>query len=166
MKISKTIKLADFLTIGNFACGLLSIMYSMKQEYQAAAVLIAAAVVLDFLDGRVARATGTVNDFGKHLDSLADLISFGVAPALFGYALGLQSGIAVAILAYFSICGMLRLARFNIQKQKGFIGVPITINGILFPAIYFLLGGFSNYILWIYFVMGLLMISTINIKKI
>ena len=165
MKISSIIKLADFFTIANFSFGMLSIFFSMRGEFTAAAVMLLCAVAMDFLDGRIARATGTTNEFGKQLDSLSDLLSFGVAPAVFGYGLGLKSPIAIIVLIYFAVCGMLRLARFNISKEKGFIGVPITVNGLLFPVIYFIIGGFNNYILFFYIIMALLMISTIKIKK-
>jgi len=165
MRISKIIKLADIFSIANFSFGMLSMLFSIMNEFAMASCFIIMAVLMDFLDGRVARATGSANEFGKELDSLADIVSFGVAPAILGYGLGLQSPFAIVVLLYFSVCGLLRLARFNIQKEKGYTGVPITVNGLLFPILYFIFRSFNIYILLIYMLMGLLMISTIRIKK-
>jgi CDP-diacylglycerol--serine O-phosphatidyltransferase len=164
--MSRILKFADFFTLANFICGVLSIIYIIKHDFRTASFLIIAAVVMDFLDGRVARITSSSNEFGKQLDSLSDAVSFGVAPAILGYGLGLNSYFAIIILVYFTSCGVLRLARFNAINEKGFIGVPITVNGLLFPILYFIIGNFNNYILIIYVIMGLLMISTLKIKKI
>ncbi len=165
MKLKNIIKLADFFTIGNFACGMLSIVFVIEKMFAISAGLIILAVIFDFLDGKVARLTKSQNEFGKELDSLSDVLSFGVAPAFLGYGLGLQSPLAIIILIYFAVCGMLRLARFNISNTKGFEGVPITFNGILFPLLFFIFQSFNNYFLIIYGIMGILMISTLKIKK-
>ncbi len=165
MKIIKELKLADLITIGNFCAGILSVFFSIKQELNIAASLMILAFVLDFLDGRVARYMKSDNKFGKELDSLGDLVSFGVAPAVFGYSTGLSEPIHMIILIFFAVCGMIRLARFNVLKIKGFIGVPITTNGIIFPLIYFIVP-FSEYVILIYLIMSVLMISDIKIKKI
>jgi CDP-diacylglycerol---serine O-phosphatidyltransferase len=166
LRMSRILKLADFFTLANFICGLLSIFYTINHDFKTASLLIIAAVFMDFIDGRVARVTGSSNEFGKQLDSLSDAVSFGVAPAILGYGLGLNSYLAIIILVYFASCGVLRLARFNIINEKGFIGVPITVNGLLFPILHFILGGFNNYVLIVYVLMGLLMISTVKIRKI
>src|SRR5688500_19211819 len=88
-------------------------------QYDAAAPLIFWAIVLDLLDGRIARLTGTTSEFGGELDSLADVISFGVAPALLAYSWGFGAVPRVGWLAafLFVVCGALRLARFNVQRH-------------------------------------------------
>lgn len=99
-----------------------------------AAIMIIIGMLLDGLDGRVARLLKAQSDFGKELDSLSDIVTFGVAPALIMYKvfLGDAGWIGIFITAIFPICGALRLARFNTQKQKNcgyFIGLPITAAG-------------------------------------
>src|SRR5712691_7624025 len=78
--------LPSLLTLGNMFCGYACIVYSMRGEYETAAPFIGFAVVLDILDGRIARMTGTASDFGVQFDSLADVISFGIAPAILSFA--------------------------------------------------------------------------------
>jgi len=158
------LKLADYFTLGNFLSGVLAIFCVIEGFFILSAILILFAVLFDFLDGRIARFLKQQNSLGKELDSLADVVSFGVWPAVFGFSLGLNSSFAIAILLFFSSCGIYRLARFNITKLKGFEGVPITMNGILFPLIY-LIFNYNNYVLIVYFVMGILMISKFRIKK-
>lgn len=169
MKIFKTIKLADYVTLANFVCGFLSIIFAVQNQFRLSAVLILLAVLFDFLDGRVARMTKTNNEFGKQLDSLCDAVSFGVAPALLAYSLGLDDLKALVVLTFFASCGILRLARFNTLKIKGFMGVPITTNGLVFPILYLALSffgyAFNDYYLILYLVMGFLMISDLRIKK-
>ena len=107
--------------MGNMWCGYASIVYSLRGEYEIAAPFIGIAYALDALDGRIARMTGTESDFGVQLDSLADVISFGIAPAVLSYAWGLQSfgrlGWAVGFM--FVACAAMRLARFNVQSASG-----------------------------------------------
>jgi CDP-diacylglycerol---serine O-phosphatidyltransferase len=165
LRMSRILKLADFFTLANFICGLLSIICVMRHDFRTASFLMIGAVIMDFLDGRVARLSGSSNEFGKQLDSLSDAVSFGVAPAILGYGLGLDSYLALFVLVYFASCGVLRLARFNSINIKGFVGIPITVNGLLFPALYLIFGSFNNYILMVYAMMGLLMISTLRIRK-
>ncbi len=152
--------------------GMFAVFSAIKGLFGASALFCAAAVMFDYLDGRVARLAGGSNELGKQLDSLADMVSFGVWPAVFGYALGLRSPAAVCVLAFFAACGMLRLARFNVTNIRHFEGVPITTNGIVFPVLYFLLPKnayagalFEPGALALYALMGLLMISTIRVKK-
>src|SRR5437867_11179407 len=82
--------LPSLFTMGNMFCGYACIVYAMRGDFETAAPFIGIAVVLDMLDGRIARLTGTASDFGVELDSLADVISFGVAPAILTFAWGLQ----------------------------------------------------------------------------
>ena len=163
------LNIADYFTVANFACGLFAIFLSLRGNLVLASILVLAAVMFDFLDGRIARHTGKMTDFGKELDSLADLVSFGVWPAVAGFAAGLDSIWQILLLAFFSACGMLRLARFNVTKKKGFEGVPITTNGVIFPVIFvtfhYLGIVFSSWMLMLYALMGLLMISNIPIPK-
>jgi len=123
--------LPSFLTSVNLFFGLLALLKSIRGEYEIAAVLIALSIILDGLDGLVARLTGTSSDFGREFDSLADLVSFGVAPAILAYcwALGDLGRLGMVATFGFALCGALRLARFNIQTsstdRRYFIGLPI-----------------------------------------
>lgn len=174
MKIHEILKIADFFTVGNLIFGMLSIFYAILGFFMYAALFLLIAVLFDFLDGKIARMSKKVTEqgkaFGKQLDSLADLVSFGVAPAVFGFAEGLQEWWHIIILLFFVIAGMLRLARFNITENQGFYeGVPITMNGILFPVLYFISLKFSYpvaYNLVAYSVMALGMLFSIKVKKI
>src|SRR5216684_3614000 len=123
--------LPSLLTMGNMFCGYACVVYAMRGEYETAAPFIGIAVVLDMLDGRIARLTGTTSAFGLEFDSLADIISFGMAPALLSFAWGLQSlgrlGWAAGFM--FVAAAAMRLARFNIQSASGgdkryFVGMP------------------------------------------
>ncbi len=136
--------LPSLFTMGNMFCGYACIIYAMRGDFETAAPFIGFAFVLDMLDGRIARLTGTASDFGLELDSLADVISFGVAPAILSYAWGLQSlgrlGYATGFL-YVSAAA-LRLARFNIQSAAGgdkayFVGMPSpAAGGIVAATVY------------------------------
>jgi len=142
---------ADFLTLGNAACGVASVFCAIAYASQpgmayfyTAALLAPAAFAFDVLDGRVARSRHTNSPFGRELDSLADVISFGMAPAALGFAAGLRGGFDWIALIYFVCCGMSRLARYNVTaeamaaetgKVRYFEGTPIptsvVITGIL-----------------------------------
>jgi CDP-diacylglycerol---serine O-phosphatidyltransferase len=123
--------LPSLFTIGNLFLGFWAIVRTLHGQYAEAAPLVFWAILLDVLDGRIARMTGTTSEFGAELDSLADVVSFGVAPALLAYSWGFSSmprvGWLVAFL--FVVCGALRLARFNVQKSsvdgRYFVGLPI-----------------------------------------
>lgn len=120
----------------NLVFGMLSIFSTFEGRYNSAAIFIILALVADGLDGRVARAMGVSSDFGKELDSLCDLGSFGVAPGILIYELALRDlGIAGQLAAIaFAVCGALRLARFNISTDvvKGyFMGMPIPSGGCI-----------------------------------
>jgi CDP-diacylglycerol---serine O-phosphatidyltransferase len=140
---------ADFFTLGNAACGVAAIFCAMAYmdsrsmaAFYAAAALAPAAFVFDVLDGRIARWRQEHSALGRELDSLADVISFGVAPATLGYAAGLRGGWDWVILIYFVCCGVSRLARFNVTaetlsgddssgKVKYFEGTPIPTSVVL-----------------------------------
>jgi len=122
--------LPSMFTVGNLFCGYACIVYAMRADYKTAAVFIGVATVLDLLDGRIARLAGAASDFGGEFDSLADVISFGVAPAVLVFAWGLEPlgrlGWAVGFL-YVTATAM-RLARFNVQSgssdKRYFVGMP------------------------------------------
>src|SRR5438876_3650106 len=123
--------LPSLFTLGNMFCGYACVVYAMRGEYQTAAPFIGFAIVLDVLDGRIARLTGTTSDFGLEFDSLADVISFGIAPAILSFAWGLSAlgrlGWAAGFV--FVTAAAMRLARFNIQSASGgdkryFVGMP------------------------------------------
>jgi len=140
---------ADFLTIGNASCGTISIFLCLDylatdnaRFLWAAFILLPTALVLDVLDGYVARLNKKRQSvLGADLDSLADVISFGVAPAVLGFTLGMRGGWDMAILTYFVVCGVSRLARFNVTasaladattgKVKYFEGTPIPTSVVL-----------------------------------
>jgi CDP-diacylglycerol--serine O-phosphatidyltransferase len=123
--------LPSLFTTGNLFCGFWAIVRTVNGQYLEAAPLIGVAIVLDMLDGRIARLTGTASEFGGELDSLADVISFGVAPALLAYRWGFEPVPRIGWLAafLFVMCGTLRLARFNVQRHavdgRYFVGLPL-----------------------------------------
>jgi CDP-diacylglycerol--serine O-phosphatidyltransferase len=123
--------LPSILTLGNLSCGFYALVAVYNDEYVAAAIAILVALVFDHLDGGVARMTGATSDIGIELDSLADLVSFGVAPGLLAYVFALKPfGWIGGLAAFaFSACGAFRLARFNVQTRsldkRCFVGLPI-----------------------------------------
>jgi CDP-diacylglycerol---serine O-phosphatidyltransferase len=139
--------LADFFTLANAACGMGAVLFSMfyvgsrsVNHFFAAAALVGAALIFDILDGRIARWRHKHSALGRELDSLADIISFGVAPATLGFAAGLRGGWDLIALLYFVCCGVSRLARFNVTAEslsKGrdavayFEGTPIPTSVVL-----------------------------------
>ncbi len=158
--------LPHLLTIGNLASGVVSVILTTQGHYLPAALLVFLSMILDAFDGRLARWLKAEGDFGKQLDSLADLVAFGVAPALLMFQVNLQH-IGVwgwAIAAFFPICGALRLARFNLLTVKGhFVGIPITASGGLLAS--FIVYG-QNLGHWAFsaatLAISLLMVSTVK----
>jgi len=117
--------MADFLTLANGASGAAAIFLAMDHVREArvdkvylAGLLVVAALVFDVMDGRVARWRGAVSAKGRELDSLADVISFGVTPACLAYAVGMTGVWDALILLYFVACGISRLARYNITAEQ------------------------------------------------
>lgn len=143
----RSFQLADFFTLGNAACGVGAVFLAMlylatgdTASFLGSAALAPAALAFDVLDGRIARARHQHSPLGRELDSLSDVISFGVAPAALGFAAGLQGGWDVAALVYFVCCGVGRLARFNVTaesmagaggKVSHFEGTPIPTSVVL-----------------------------------
>lgn len=136
--------LADWFTLANAVCGvgaLFSIMTYLEQQaikhVYFACGLVLAALIFDVLDGRIARWRQKTSSLGRELDSLADVISFGVAPAIIAYGCGMQGLYDRIVLAFFVACGVSRLARYNItaetlsegtDKVKYFEGTPIPTS--------------------------------------
>lgn len=190
---------ADFLTLGNGACGsgavLAAMQYLVTRDSRwlvGAMALLPVALVLDFADGRVARWRRKSSFLGADLDSLADVISFGLAPAAIAFAVGMRGALDVAILLYFVACGISRLARFNATaaaladesgKVKYFEGTPIPTSVFLVLLLALLhfagklgddfwlgqwtIGGLGLHPLTILFALsGSAMISTLRVPKI
>ena len=139
--------LADWFTLGNAICGT-GAMFSVMSYLQIgdprhiyyACGLIVAALVFDILDGRIARWRQKSSAMGRELDSLADVISFGVAPAVIAYGCGMQGSLDRIVLGFFVACGVSRLARYNVtaealseggDKVKHFEGTPIPTSLVL-----------------------------------
>jgi CDP-diacylglycerol--serine O-phosphatidyltransferase len=123
----------SLLTTANIFCGFASIVMAFEGDFRRAAILIIAAAILDGLDGRVARLIGGSSEFGGEYDSLADVVSFGIAPAFIAHVWGLEPlhryGWLLAFL--FLVCGAIRLARFNLHHgatdRRWFVGLPIPM---------------------------------------
>ena len=166
--------LPNLITSANLFLGFLSITFSIDEDYEKAAWAIIFAALFDLLDGRVARMTKTTSRFGIELDSLCDLISFGLAPSLLLYIGGLKDygrlGIAVTLI--FTLCGALRLARFNVffaaLPKSYFQGLPIPIASATIATMIFFSKEVefawqeSPWTLLLVTVLGMLMISTIR----
>ena len=129
----------NMITSGSVFCGITSLIMTYHQHFIPAAVLIFFAVFFDVMDGRVARSLGGSSVFGEEMDSLADAISFGVSPAFLMYAvyIGIEGGVWGAVAAsFFALCGVLRLARFNVMHVPSgpFQGLPIPAGGLTLAA--------------------------------
>ena len=140
-------QLADWFTLGNAFCGTGAVFAAMRylqdgsvRDLLVGMALIPLAFIFDALDGRIARWRKVASTLGRELDSLADVISFGVAPAALAYACGMQGGWDVLVLAGFVCCGVSRLARYNVtaetlsqgsDKVKFFEGTPIPSSLLL-----------------------------------
>jgi len=179
----------SLFTIGNIFAGCYSIISCLNGKFDNAAIAIGIGAVLDGLDGRVARLTKTTSEFGLELDSLADIVTFGVAPAIMAFSWGLGSfeGSTGAPFKHvnqfgwfatfaFVLCGALRLARFNLQSKKPaetgskryFVGLPIpAAAGVIASIVHFLkdpLLQVGSALLWYFLVtmIAFLMISTVR----
>ncbi len=169
--------LPSLFTLANLFCGYACVVYAMRGEFETAAPLIGIAVVLDMLDGRIARMTGTASEFGVQFDSMADIVSFGMAPAILAFGWGLSSlgrlGWTAAFL--FVAAAALRLARFNVQTgstdKRYFIGMPSpAAAGIVAATVYAYPAGFSELhfaapLVLLVVVPAALMVSTIRFRS-
>jgi CDP-diacylglycerol---serine O-phosphatidyltransferase len=164
--------LPTVFTVGNMFAGFFAIISTLNGRYGDAAIAIGIAVVLDGLDGRVARLANATSDFGLQLDSLADVISFGIAPAVLVYSWGLAEFHDFARFSAFLFltCGAMRLARFNVQVQnlKHFAGLPIPAGAGFIAATVHFFGQppdssfFKYYLIGITYLISFLMISTVR----
>jgi CDP-diacylglycerol--serine O-phosphatidyltransferase len=150
--------LPTLFTIGTIFCGFYALINAMKGEFDLAAIAIGLAVVFDGMDGRIARLTNSCSEFGVQIDSLADIVTFGVAPSVLAYIWGLKSitptlppyakhvqQIGWIVSFAFLICGAMRLARFNLQgirpqashplSRKSFVGMPIPAGAGMVAAV-------------------------------
>lgn len=169
--------LPNLLTATNMFFGFFSVIHSIQQQYTVASYAIVAAAVFDLLDGRVARMTRATSKFGAEFDSLSDLISFGMAPAILMFLWALQPFGRVGWLASFLFvaCGALRLARFNVQigniESKDFQGLPIPMAaGIVASAVLAFnelgLEGYRHWgLLTITFLLSFVMVSTFRYRS-
>jgi CDP-diacylglycerol--serine O-phosphatidyltransferase len=168
--------LPSLFTIANLFCGWACVVYAMRGDLTTAAPFIGIAIVLDMLDGRIARMTGTTSEFGVQLDSLADLISFGMAPAVLAFQWGLlplgRLGWASGFL--FVTAAALRLARFNIQAhsdKRYFVGMPSPAAAAVPAAtVFYFPDGLHSFeqalpALAVVLVPALLMVSTIRFRS-
>ena len=145
--------LADFFTLANAACGVAAVFLAMlyvstssSAHFFGAVAMAPAAFVFDVLDGRIARWRQAHSALGRELDSLADVISFGVAPAALAFAAGMRGGWDAVALIYFVCCGVSRLARYNVTaeqlsgdqgKVRYFEGTPIPTSVVLTAVLAF-----------------------------
>jgi CDP-diacylglycerol--serine O-phosphatidyltransferase len=121
----RSFHLADLLTIANGCCGIGAVFHAMRfiadhdhRQLYVAVGLVPLALVFDVLDGRVARWRHSASPLGREMDSLADVISFGVAPAAIAFGLGLNTLVDQIMLMYFAVCGLSRLARYNVTAEE------------------------------------------------
>ncbi|MCM3786538.1 CDP-diacylglycerol--serine O-phosphatidyltransferase [Neobacillus mesonae] len=127
-----TKSIPNLFTLGNLSLGMIAILLISEDQYTLAAFMVVIAMLVDGLDGRIARALNAQSEFGKELDSLSDIVSFGVAPAYLMYSVSFQEApvvVAWIVTCIFPICGALRLARFNVKP-----GIPGYFTGLPIPA--------------------------------
>lgn len=161
---------ANLMTICNLSFGGASIMATLNESYSYSVLFIFIAAFLDRYDGKIARKFNQESDLGKQLDSMSDIISFGVAPAILLYEnVLIDFGILGIIMAILYIAsGAFRLARFNISDSNGyFIGLPIPVAGTALAFSVFLtpyIG--SAFYLFLFPILSILMVGTFTIKKI
>ncbi|MBQ5832462.1 MAG: CDP-diacylglycerol--serine O-phosphatidyltransferase [Selenomonadales bacterium] len=158
----------NLVTMLNLVFGMFSIVATLEGRYECAVWCIILAMIADGMDGRVARYLNETSELGKELDSLCDLVSFGVAPAILAYSFQLHEYGFVGILAavFFAACGAFRLARFNVNTGvvKGyFMGVPIPAGGCVLAAfIYMGIHLEARMFIALVLLFGYLMVSTVK----
>ncbi|HHY72930.1 MAG TPA: CDP-diacylglycerol--serine O-phosphatidyltransferase [Bacillus bacterium] len=160
---------ANILTILNLGFGVCSLLAIVQGQFQLGLLLIFIASLSDRFDGLVARKLHIESEFGKQLDSMCDIVSFGIAPALLTYLHVLHEFGAAGILftLIYIACGAIRLAKFNITENNGyFTGLPITVAGIVLTFSTLGISIFPSYV-FMYFTIGLalLMVSSFKLKK-
>ena len=161
---------ANLITMCNLSFGVAAILTTLNDAYSYSVLFIFISAFLDRYDGKVARKFNQESELGKQLDSMGDIISFGIAPALLIYAMILSDfGIIGTLFTILYIaCGAFRLARFNISEAKGyFIGLPITAAGTLLTVSYFLFSVVHpQFYLFLVLILSIMMISSFTLKKV
>lgn len=161
--------LANGITLLNLSCGFISILFITGGHASIGVAFILFAALFDRFDGMVARKFDSESEFGKELDSLCDLVSFGIAPALLMYQHVLYQlpSVGMTLTVLFVICGAVRLARYNVKEFDGvFSGVPITAAGFIMALSFFLVPHVSVlFFVILEAVLTLLMVSNIKIIK-
>lgn len=174
----------SFFTLMNLFCGFLSILYTAQDDFILASWLIVIAGLFDTLDGFMARLSNATSDFGIELDSLSDIVSFGVAPGFLVYSVAFHEleFVGIMISALPPLCGAVRLARFNVDaKEDGsknyFNGLPIPAQAIMIISLYLtfagsmdvfdsLKHGFNSVLMPVIILLSFLMVSTVSFDKI
>lgn len=152
----------NLFSLGNLLCGVFSITFAMNNYHRAASLLVFLAAFLDLFDGRLARKLKVNNQIGVELDSLADIVSFGVAPAILFHTLMEPGWVTTVAFILYPTMGALRLARFNANPTVGYFkGVPITFAG-LFMSLMSLFAYANPYIT---ILLALLMVSPFRVMK-
>ncbi|MDP4171894.1 MAG: CDP-diacylglycerol--serine O-phosphatidyltransferase [Bacillota bacterium] len=161
----------NLFTLSNLFCGFLSVVFSANGDYRNAAILILIGMMLDSMDGRMARILNAQSEMGKELDSLADIVTFGVAPSILAYYVNFSQYhlVGLIVAGLFPLFGAFRLARFNVNAKSSnhyFTGVPITAAGGLLTLIVMLTKWIPDIIINISFMaLCLLMISKYKIPS-
>ncbi|MDQ7093957.1 CDP-diacylglycerol--serine O-phosphatidyltransferase [Desulfosporosinus sp. PR] len=164
----------SMFTLANLLFGFLALVWVLEGNFDLASAMILLSVLMDSLDGKVARRLSVSSEFGKELDSLSDLVSFGVAPAILTYQATLQPlqpdymrYIGLGIAVGFALCGAVRLARFNMLNiTTYFVGVPITFAGGFMALLMFLHSMLPWYVYPVSMViLAFLMVSTFKVPK-
>jgi len=137
----KLFTIPNIITLGNLLCGIMGLIYLQNGSIEIAAYLILIALILDFLDGFVARITNSYSDIGKQLDSLADMVSFGVLPSMILFYLLKDADYWRYITLLPAMASALRLAKFNIDNRQtdSFRGLPTPANAMIIAAFPFIL---------------------------
>ena len=172
-----------YLTYLSLVSAVMGVFFAADGNYFAAAMCLLISGFLDLFDGKVARTKKNRTDrekkFGMQIDSLADLVAFGVLPAAIGYSIGLTRWFHWIILSLFVLCGLVRLAYFNVLEDErmqteggantGFIGLPITTSALIFPLIVIFAEDLGDWFQLLYMgfliVIGSLFVIRIHIKK-
>lgn len=173
-KMQNFVGLSDLVSLMNMSCGFLSVLMSINHDFYYAAIFMILSLLFDSIDGWVARKTNRLDEyeFGKNIDSLSDIVSFGVSPAVFLYSFSMVNApyleIPTALVSLFIIiCGILRLTRYNVTSNavEGFIGFPIPGIAIIMASFY-ISGLFNIYIaLILAIIVSIAMICNIPYEK-
>ncbi|WP_017815337.1 MULTISPECIES: CDP-diacylglycerol--serine O-phosphatidyltransferase [Paenibacillus] len=162
-----TKSIPNLCTLFNLGLGMVAILLSLNDNYSLAAIMVIVAMLMDGLDGRMARALNAQSELGKELDSLSDLVSFGVAPIIIMYSISfydINPVLAVVASLIFPMCGAVRLARFNVKA-----GVPGYFTGLPIPAaggVLATLSLFHNEVSTPYMVISTLILSYLMVSRV